>query len=209
MSEKTLTVAGCKCKSLIHHASGVPVVFLHGYSYTSAIWQRLGITTLLVEKKIPFLALDMPYGQKSECEPKTHKDENNVAVAREAVQSAFGEEVPVIVGASLGGHVALMYAAQYPVKGLLLVAPSRALQESLLAKYSEFQFPVRVIWGTEDNIISGEEMRLLSQKLPKAKLVTYEGAGHSAYVTQTDSFKRDLMELYAQAERGYGLAVIK
>jgi pimeloyl-ACP methyl ester carboxylesterase len=202
MSEKTLTVAGCKCKSLIHHAQGVPVVFLHGYSYTSAIWQRLSVTTLLAEKKIPFLALDMPYGQKSECEPKTHKDENNVAVAREAIQSVFGEEVPVLVGASLGGHIALMYAGQYPVKGLLLVAPSRALQESLLLKYSQFQFPVTIIWGTEDNIISGEEMRQLSQKLPKAKLVTYEGAGHSAYVTQTDRFKRDLMELYAMAEDG-------
>jgi pimeloyl-ACP methyl ester carboxylesterase len=44
-------------------------------------------------------------------------------------------------------------------------------------------------------------MRVLVEKLPKAKLVTYEGAGHSAYITQPDRFKRDLMELYAQSEQ--------
>jgi pimeloyl-ACP methyl ester carboxylesterase len=196
-----MTAAGCQCKALIHNVPGVPVVFLHGYSYTSSVWQRISVTALLTEKKVPFLALDMPYGQKSECQPKTHSDEANVTVAREAIQSVFGDTVPVLVGASLGGHIALMYASQYPVKGLLLVAPSRALQDSLLQKYGDFKFPVRIIWGSQDNIISGEDMRVLEEKLPKAKLITYEGAGHSAYVTQPDRSKRDLMELYAQSEQ--------
>jgi pimeloyl-ACP methyl ester carboxylesterase len=62
LAEKTLNAADHKCKALIHHAAGVPVMFLHGYSYTSTIWQRLSITNLLIEKHIPFLALDMPYG---------------------------------------------------------------------------------------------------------------------------------------------------
>ena len=200
--EKTLNPAGCKCKALVHNIPGVPVVFLHGYSYTSSIWQRISITSLLEQKHVPFLALDMPYGQKSECEPKTRKDEANVAVARDAVLSVFDSQVPVLVGASLGGPVALMYAAQFPVKGLLLVGPSRVLDESLLQKYSQFKFPVRIIWGSQDSIISGEDMRILEEKLPKAKLVTYEGAGHSAYINQPERFKRDLLELYASAEQG-------
>jgi pimeloyl-ACP methyl ester carboxylesterase len=202
MSEKTLNVAGCKCKTIVYQAPGAPVVFLHGYSYASSIWQRISIITLLTEKHVPFLAMDMPYGQKSECQPKSHDDQTNVTVAREAVQSVFGSEVPVLAGASLGGHVALMYAAQFPVKGLLLVGPSRVLAEGLLQKYSQFKFPVRIIWGSQDNIISGEDMRVLAEKLPKAKLVTYEGAGHSAYINQPERFKRDLLELYALAEQG-------
>jgi len=200
LAEKTLTAAGCRCKALVHHASGVPVVFLHGYSYTSIVWQRISVTGLLEEKHVPYLALDMPYGQKSECQPKTHKDDANVAVAREAVQNVFGSELPVLVGASLGGHVALMYAAQFPVKGLLVVGPSRVLDETLLQKYKEFKFPVRIIWGSHENIISGEDMRVLAEKLPKGKLVTYEDAGHSAYINNPERFKRDLMELYASAE---------
>lgn len=142
----------------------------------------------------------MPYGQKSECQPKTHDAEVNVAVVKEAFQKVFGSVVPVLVGASLGGSIALKYAARFPVKGLLLVAPARALEESLLHVYGTFSFPVRIIWGSEDSIISGEEMRTLTEKLPNAKLITYEGAGHSAYIEQPNRFKRDLLELYAMSE---------
>ncbi len=177
------------------------MVFLHGFSYTSGVWQRISATELLTEKHLPFLALDMPYGLKSRCRPKTHDTETNVNVAHEVVRSIFGSTVPVLVGASIGGHVALSYAARFPVKGLLLVAPARALEKNLSHAYGEFRFPVRIIWGSEDNIISGEEMRTLAGLLPNAKLMVYEGAGHSAYLAQPDRFKRDLLELYALAEQ--------
>jgi pimeloyl-ACP methyl ester carboxylesterase len=36
--------------------------------------------------------------------------------------------------------------------------------------------------------------------LPNAKLVIYDGAGHSAYKDQSDRFKHDLLELYARSE---------
>ena len=185
----------------MNHVAGVPVVFLHGLSYTREVWQRIGVTGLLLEKHVPFLALDMPYGMKNECVPKTRDAEKNVSFAIESIESIFGKEKPVLVGASLGGNIALNYAARFPVKGLLLVAPARALEETLTSSFGKFKFPVRIIWGSEDNVISGEEMRTLSDKLPNAKLVTYEGAGHSAYVGQPDRFKRDLLELYVAAEQ--------
>jgi pimeloyl-ACP methyl ester carboxylesterase len=199
--EKTLDVAGHKCRALYSLAQGVSFVFLHGFSYTSDVWQRISVTELLTKKQLPFLALDMPYGLKSECRPKTHDTEANVNVAHEAVLSVFGSAVPILVGASVGGHVALSYAARFPVKGLLLVALGRALEESLRRAYSGFSFPVRIVWGSEDNIISGEEMRTLAGLLPNAKLTVYESAGHSAYLAQPERFKRDLLELYALAEQ--------
>jgi pimeloyl-ACP methyl ester carboxylesterase len=199
--EKTLSASGHKCPALYFVASGVPVVFLHGLSYTMDIWQRIEVTELLIEKRVPFLALDMPYGLRSKCQPKTRNPEANVAVAAEAVKSVFGSVVPVLVGASIGGHIALMYAARFPVKGLLLIAPARALDEDLLKSYGRFNFPVKIIWGSQDNIISGEEMRTLADKLPNAKLLVYNGASHSAYKDQPELFKRDLLELYATAER--------
>ena len=118
----------------------------------------------------------------------------------EAVKNVFGSRVPVLVGASIGGHVALMYAARFPVKGLLLVGPGRALAEDLPLAYKKFSFPVKIIWGSQDNVISGEEMRTLSHKLPNAKLLVYDGAGHSAYKDEPEQFKRDLLEFYANAE---------
>ena len=143
----------------------------------------------------------MPYGLRSKCQPKTRNPEANVAFAAEAVKNFFGSAVPVLVGASIGGHIALRYAAQFPVKGLFLIAPGRALEDDLLQCYGKFNFPVRIIWGSQDNIISGEEMRTLADKLPNAKLLVYNGASHSAYKDQPEQFKQDLLELYANAEQ--------
>ena len=199
--EKTLNLSNIKCQALLNKAPGLPIVFLHGLSYTSGIWQRIGVTDLLVEKHVPFLALDMPYGLKSECQPKTRDPEKNIAVVNEAVKSVLGSVTPVLVGASIGGNIALRYAIRFPVKGLLLVAPARSLEGDLVQSYSNFKFPITIIWGSEDTIIPSEDMRTLSGKLPNAKLKIYDGASHSAYKDQPDRFKRDLLELYAKAEQ--------
>ena len=194
-------MANHKCRAIYHRAFGVPVVFLHGFSFTSNVWRRTGVTGLLMEKRVPFLALDMPYGLKSECEPRTRDVEVNVAVVREAVQKIFDSVAPVLVGASLGGHVALKYAVRFPVKGLLLMAPVRVLEETLAQAYSQFRFPVRIICGSEDKVVSLEELRDLAYRLPNAKLKVYEGAGHAAYLDYPERFKRDLLELYVAAEQ--------
>ena len=199
--EKTLNLAGYKCQTVYHIEPGVPIVFLHGLSYTSNVWQRTGAFDLLMEKHVPFLALDMPYGLKTECQPKTRNSEANVSFLAEAVQAVFGSTVPVLVGASLGGYIALKYAAKHPMKGLLLISPAHALTEDLVESYPRFRFPVRIIWGEQDNIISGEELRTLADKIPNAKLVVYEDATHAAYLSQPEQFKRDLLELYAKAEQ--------
>ena len=199
--EKSLNVAGYKCPSLHYQAEGVPIVFLHGMSYTNEIWQEIGVTELLMQKHIPFLALDMPYGTKSQCHPKTRSVEKNVAVINEAVKTVLGGEAPVLVGASIGGNMALHYAARFPVKGLLLVGAARGLEPELVAAYPSFKFPTTIVWGSYDSLIGGEEMRSLSDALPNSKLLVYNGAGHSAYRDQPEKFKHDLLELYAKAEQ--------
>jgi len=199
--EKTLNLAGYKCRALYYNAPGIPVVFLHGLSFTIDVWQRIGIPELLIEKRVSFLALDMPYGLKSDCHPKTRNPEVNVSVVAEAVKTVFGSALPVVVGASIGGYVALKYATKFPVKGLLLIAPANALEEDLVQSYGKFCFPVRIIWGSQDNIISGEDMRTLAEKLPNSKLLVYEDAAHPAYLSQPTLFKQDLLEFYAKAEQ--------
>ncbi len=198
--EKKLNIANHQCQALYYTAKGTPIVFLHGLSYSIEIWQRIGVTDLLMQKRVPFLALDMPYGMKSQCQPRTRDPEKNTAFVKEAVKAVFDSEVPVVVGASIGGHMALQYAAKYPVKGLFLVSPARALAPDMAQKFSQFKFPVTVVWGSEDSIISGEEMRTLVDRLPDAKLLVYEGASHSSYKDDPDRFKHDLLELYAKAE---------
>ncbi len=197
MSEIDLSVVGYKCKAIIHRAEGTPILFLHGYSYNKEVWQRISITKLLIEKHIPFLALDMPYGPRTACKPRTRDTQTNVTFAKEALHTTFGDSVPILVGASAGGNIALNYSSRYPVKGLLLLAPARALEEKLAKSYDNFKFPVHIIWGTNDNIVSGDDLRTLANRLSNSKLIRYEDAGHSAYIAQPEKFKRDLLELYA------------
>ncbi len=199
--EKTLNIAGYKCSASYNKADGgTPIVFLHGLSYTIGVWQRIKVLDVLAEKKIPFLALDMPYGTKTECVPKTREVEPNMELVLEATRRLFGDEAPVLAAASFGGYIALNYAATHPVKGMLLVSPAYAFESIDLAhKYANFKFPVRVIWGSNDTVISGEEMRTLVDKLPNAKLLVYKDAAHSAYQDQPEWFRTDLLKLYVNA----------
>lgn len=142
----------------------------------------------------------MPYGAHSHCQPHSRSVDRNVAVVHEALQAIFGSAMPILAGASLGAHMALQFAARFPVKGLLLVGAVRVLDETLVKAYGHFTFPVRLIIGSEDHIASEEELRTLASKLPDGKVTVYEGEGHSAYLGGADRFKRDLLELYASTE---------
>lgn len=199
--EKALNITGYNCPTLHYNAGGIPIVFLHGMSYTNEIWQEIGVTELLIQKHISFLALDMPYGIKSRCHPKTRNIQKNVAVINEAVKTVLGGASPVLVGASIGGNMALQYATRFPVKGLLLIGAARGLEPELAAAYHSFKFPTTIVWGCYDSIIGGEEMRALSDALPNSKLLVYTGAGHSAYRDQPEKFKHDLLELFVKAEQ--------
>lgn len=201
MSAAELTLANHSCHAIINRAQGTPIVFLHGYSFSSNVWQRTSVIELLKEKRIPFIALDMPYGAKSRCQPRTRNVESNVAVIKEALQSVFGPVLPVLVGASIGGHIAVQYSSLFPVKALLLLAPVRLREERLKQSYSSFKFPVRIIIGSEDRVASLEELQEVAAKLPDAELVVYEKAGHAAYLERSDRFKQDLLELYNLAGR--------
>lgn len=201
MEEKMLDIRGCSCRVIMNQAKGTPIVLLHGYSFTSDSWRRTSVTELLRENAVPFLALDMPYGAKSECQPRTRNIDINVGLVKEAIQSVFSSALPVLVGASLGGHIVLQYAARFHVKGLLLLAPVRVLEEKLEEAYGRFQFPVHIIVGSKDRVASLEELQVLRGRLPNAKLTIYEGEGHSAYLGRPDKFKQDLLEIYMLATK--------
>jgi pimeloyl-ACP methyl ester carboxylesterase len=190
LSGQTNTFGGHSCRVVTHQIGGTPVVFLHGYSYTSEIWQRISVTKLLETEQIPFMALDMPYGAKSDCHPHSRDIEVNVAVINDALQTFFPSTSPVLVGASLGAHTALQFAARFHVKGLLLVGAVRVLEEKLVQAYTRFNFPIQLIVGLEDHIASQAELKSLADRLPTAKLTIYQNEGHSAYLGGVDRFKK-------------------
>ncbi|MCL2172240.1 MAG: alpha/beta hydrolase [Candidatus Bathyarchaeota archaeon] len=199
--EKKLNLNGYKCSTLVNKVPGIPIVFLHGLGNNIEIWQRIGVADLLDAKRVPYLALDMPYGEKSVCKPKTRDIEKNVTFTYDAIEHIFGGPIPpVLVGASIGGNMALHFASRFPTKGLVLIGPAHALDENLIQTYTHFNFPSTIIWGSEDDMIASEDMRTLACKIANSKLVIYKDAKHSAYRDNPEQFKRDLLELYIKAE---------
>jgi pimeloyl-ACP methyl ester carboxylesterase len=195
MNVETLSLGNFGCRAILNHGDGIPIVFLHGYSFTSEIWKQINILDAL-GTRTPYAALDMPYGIKSECHPKTRDPEANISLVADAVLKIFGHTEPMLVGASLGGYIAMQYAIRRPVSGLLLVAPVGSEDEDLTGHLHKLTMPVCIVYGSQDSIVTLREMKQLSHVLPNSRLVVYENAAHPAYLSRPDDFKRDLRELY-------------
>jgi len=191
-----------RCRVIVYDKPlGIPVVFLHGFMFTSDVWRDIGVLDALSSENIPFLAIDMPYGMRSACSPRTRNPDVNVEVAYSAVRAYFGSAKPVIVGASLGGYTALRYGVKYPVTGLLLVGPVSVMEDVIVKRYSDGKTPIKIIVGSRDTIVRMDEIEKFAETV-KAELKVYDDAGHPAYLDKPGEFKADLLEFYRRVTSG-------
>ena len=97
------------------HGDGIPVVFLHGLTFDRTTWrpiiERLG-------DGVRSIAFDLPGHGDTAGEPCTMRE----AAARvKSALDSLGIAEPVIVGHSISSGIASIYAASYPVRGLVSV----------------------------------------------------------------------------------------
>ena len=187
MKDEKKQIGKFNCRVISGTGEGPTLVFLHGFMFTGEIWNQIGLFPALEEKRIPFTAVDMPYGHHSECEPASSDPEDNITVV-----SQIAGDRDIVVGASIGGNIALRYAVDHPVRGLILIAPVRTLQDDLVKKYDELNVPVLIIYGENDNVVPKNEMEALSGRL-NASLRIYDGAGHPAYKDLPERFNTDII----------------
>jgi pimeloyl-ACP methyl ester carboxylesterase len=100
--------------------SGVPLLLLHGYGNEAHIWDDFA------PEIAPFyrtLALDHRGHGDSSWDPEHRYDIDTLVGDVEAVTAALGVERLVVVGHSLGGRVATLFAGRHPERmaGLVLV----------------------------------------------------------------------------------------
>jgi pimeloyl-ACP methyl ester carboxylesterase len=97
------------------HGEGMPVVFLHGLTFDRTTWrpiiERLG-------DGVRSIAFDLPGHGDTAGEPCTVRE--TPARIKAALDSLAIRE-PVIVGHSISSAIASLYAASYPVRGLVNV----------------------------------------------------------------------------------------
>ena len=111
--------------------SGAPLVFIHGLTFDRTSWQPI-IDRLAGEYRC--IAIDLPGHGDSDGLPRPLDD---IAGALHRLLDALGAERPVVVGHSMGAALAGIYAAAYPVRGVvdvdqpLYVQPFAELVHSL------------------------------------------------------------------------------
>jgi len=97
------------------HGDGVPVVFLHGLTFDRTTWRpiidRLGVG-------VRSIAVDLP-GHGATGGPACSLDD--VVGRVRALVDELGVERPIVVGHSMSGGIAAMYAAVHPARGAVLV----------------------------------------------------------------------------------------
>ena len=97
------------------HGTGTPVVLLHGLTFDRTSWrpivQRLG-------DDLRTIAIDLPAHGESGGSPCTLDD---LAAQVHDLMEQLGVERPIVVGHSMSGGVAMLYAAAYPSRGAVVV----------------------------------------------------------------------------------------
>jgi abhydrolase domain-containing protein 14 len=160
-------------------ADGV-VLFLHGGSYTSADWDRLGLLDDVVGAGWRTVAIDLPGAGGSD--PTNLSPPDFLG----AVVDHLGAD-PVIVSPSASGTYSLPFVAAHAdrVRGYVPVAPVGAAAFRLSEGVDPP--PTLVVWGSDDALFSPSiAPRLAEQLHGRAEII--RGAGHSAYEDDTPRF---------------------
>jgi len=106
------------------HDDRVPLVLLHPFPFDSRFWEPQAARFALER---PVLTVDLPgFGESPALPGEPSLDAWADAVA-ETVEAAFGELPVVLGGLSMGGYVALRFAARHPERlEALVLADTRA-----------------------------------------------------------------------------------
>jgi pimeloyl-ACP methyl ester carboxylesterase len=99
---------------------GVPLVLVHGFGNEAHIWDDLA---KLVAPHYRVLAIDQRGHGDSAHDPELRYDYEHLVADLEAVTAALGIQRLVLVGHSLGGRAAMLFAGKHPERmaGLVIV----------------------------------------------------------------------------------------
>ena len=154
-----------------------PLVFLHGLTFDHRMWlPAIGA----LEARDPgrqLLVLDLPGHGGSPMLPSSSVDDVATAVAS-AVENA-GFDRPVVVGHSIAGVIAAVYAARYPTRGVVDV--DQELDTSFLAILQANRAAITgpgfaqvwpgILASMRIDLVPADRRSLLSTDLPRQELV--------------------------------------
>jgi pimeloyl-ACP methyl ester carboxylesterase len=94
-------------------------------------------------------------------------------------------------------HRADGYPRAYASTVRALVRPDSLLASPLVDRLAGTGLPVLLLWGEHDRLLPLARAREAQRRLPGARLVAIEGAGHAPQAEQPDAFNRALEDFLA------------
>ena len=162
--------------------TAIPVLFLHGASFSAQTWQDIGSLKLLAEKGYRAVAVDLPgYGSSQ-----------SISGSRPEFLRELIEELklnqPILVSPSMSGSYSLPFIVKYSamLRGFVPIAPVGI--STFANQLQGISLPTLAIWGSNDRIVPVAEADIFLQMMPNAQKVILLDAGHACYMRATDEF---------------------
>jgi len=183
--EHYLSIQGLRIRYL-QKGTGIPVVLLHGYSFSADTWIEIGLFEEL-SGVYSVYSFDMPYGAKSRSDKLNAQNRDEYADFLNNMLKTLNINKPTFIGASISGEVTLRYLLRgYSAQAAIVVGPVGI--KGLGAQLSRIAIPLLAIWGEKDTISPPADSKILEAHVKNSEIRIIEGAGHPCYLDKPAKF---------------------
>jgi abhydrolase domain-containing protein 14 len=195
--ERFVSVRGLKIRYL-ENGSGLPVVLLHGFSFSSDTWVEIGLFDELA-REYKVYSFDMPYGPKSRSDKFDAADRDEYAAFLMDLLKTLDIHDPLLLGASISGEVVLRYlSAGYGAKLGIVAGPAGV--KNLADRVSKIAVPLLAVWGDRDTISAPDGGKIIEARVKNSEVHMIEGAGHACYLDKPEEFKMIVRKFLKKVE---------